>query len=100
MYNQIPPVSTPQRSSDPKLDQAIERGMKWVEQASFNMAGRMLPKMADDKQATIWGALKSDPHALQSYVIHLGKRQGITDPIGLDKLASEYISAQSAKFGE
>ena len=97
MYNQTQRVSTPQ--SD-RIDQAMDQGLRWMEQATYNAASKMLPKMDEGKQATVWGALKNNPQALQSYIVHLGKRQGITDPAALDKLASEYISTQSAKFGE
>lgn len=82
-----------------KIDQAIEQGMKWADGAVFNAAQRMLPPMPHDKQATIWHSIKSDPFALQSYIIHLGNKTGITDPAGLDQLAGEYIQAQSTKFG-
>lgn len=98
MYNQIRPVSTQPESS--RIDQAMNQGIKWMEQATYNAASRMLPKMDDGKQASVWGALKNDPHALQSYITHLGRRQGITDAAGLDKLAQEYITTQSGRFGE
>lgn len=99
MYNQIQRASMPQGSNDPRMDQAIEKGFRWMEQATFNAASRMLPKMGEEKQATVWNAVKGDPYALQSYITHLGKRQGIIDPVGLDRLAQDYISTQSAKFG-
>ena len=98
MYNQTQRVSTPLENS--RIDQAMQQGLRWMEQATYNAASRMLPKMDDSKQASVWGALKNDPPALQSYIVHLGKRQGITDPTELDKLASDYISTQSVKFGE
>lgn len=97
MYNQTQRVSTPQSA---RIDQAMNQGLRWMEQATYNAASSMLPRMDDSKQGAVWGALKNDPHALQSYITHLGKRQGITDPIELDKLASDYINTQSAKFGE
>lgn len=98
MYNQTQRVSTQPESR--RIDQAMNQGLRWMEQATYNAATRMLPKMDEGKQATVWGALKNDPHALQSYIVHLGKRQGITDAAGLDKLASDYITAQSGRFGE
>lgn len=96
MYNQMQRASTLQ--SD-KIDGAISRGMRWMEQATYNAASQMLPKMGADKQATIWKAISSDPFALQSYVTRLGQRQGITDPTELDRLAGEYITAQAGRFG-
>lgn len=83
-----------------KIDQAIEQGMKWADGAVYGAAKRMLPSMSGDKQAMIWHSIKNDPYALQSYIIHLGNKSGITDHAGLDKLAADYISTQSAKFGE
>ncbi len=98
MYNQIQRASTPLENS--RIDQAMQQGLRWMEQATYNAATRMLPKMGDDKQAMVWNSVKGDPFALQSYITHLGKRQGITDPVALDKLASDYISTQSGRFGE
>jgi hypothetical protein len=82
------------------IDEAISRGMQWVDQALWTSAQKMLPRMDENKQATIWHSVKGNPQALQSYITHLGQRQGITDPTELDKLAGEYIGAQYAKFGD
>ena len=73
--------------------------MQWIDKAIYNHAQQSLPVMDDDKQAVIWHSIKNNPMALQSYIFHLGSKQGITDHAGLDKLAGDYIRAQSAKFG-
>ena len=82
-----------------KIAGAISQGMQWIDKAIYNHAQQSLPVMDDDKQAVIWHSIKNNPMALQSYIFHLGSKQGITDHAGLDKLAGDYIRAQSAKFG-